>query len=113
FYVDSRLQPFQTTLFIRAFEQALNSVTTTAQKQAQTGGIKTASDYGIKGLSGKRLRQLQQQYQIEALYPATSLQQGFIYHHLAQPQDDAYRVQLLLDYHASINVDAYQQAWAL
>ncbi|MBD2812907.1 hypothetical protein ID853_19040, partial [Xenorhabdus sp. Vera] len=113
FYVDSRLPQAKTAIFIRAFEQALNDIIIVAQKQAQTGGIKTASDYGIKGLSGKRLRQLQQQYQIEALYPATSLQQGFIYHHLAQPQDDAYRVQLLLDYHTNIDIAAYQQAWAL
>ncbi|AOM39757.1 non-ribosomal peptide synthetase [Xenorhabdus hominickii] len=113
FYVDSRLSSSQTAVFIRAFEQALNDVIIAAQKQVQTGGIKTASDYGINGLSGKHLRQLQQQYQIEALYPATSLQQGFIYHHLAQPQDDAYRVQLLLDYHAPVDVAAYQQAWTL
>ncbi|PHM54491.1 non-ribosomal peptide synthetase [Xenorhabdus sp. KK7.4] len=50
---------------------------------------------------------------IEAIFPATSLQQGFVYHYLSQPQDDAYRVQLLLDYHTSIDVDAYQQAWTL
>ncbi|WP_053067905.1 non-ribosomal peptide synthetase, partial [Xenorhabdus khoisanae] len=113
FYVDSRLPQAKTALFIRAFEQALNDVITTAQKQAQTGGIKTASDYGINGLSVKLLRQLQQQYQVEALYPASSLQQGFVYHYLAQPQDDAYRVQLLLDYHAPVDVAAYQHAWAL
>ncbi|WP_275361910.1 non-ribosomal peptide synthetase [Xenorhabdus bovienii] len=113
FSVDSRLPQAKTALFIRAFEQALNDVILTAQTQAQTGGIKTASDYGIKGLSGTHLRQLQQQYQVEALYPATSLQQGFIYHHLAQPQDDAYRVQLLLDYHTAVDIPAYQHAWAL
>ncbi|WP_426575526.1 amino acid adenylation domain-containing protein (plasmid) [Xenorhabdus stockiae] len=113
FYIDSRLPQAKTALFIRAFEQTLNGVIIAAQKQAQMGGIKTASDYGIKGLSGKHLRQLQQQYQIEALYPATSLQQGFIYHHLAQPQDDAYRVQLLLDYHAPVDFTAYQHAWTL
>ncbi|MBS9435527.1 condensation domain-containing protein, partial [Photorhabdus hainanensis] len=50
---------------------------------------------------------------IEAIFPATSLQQGFVYHHLTQPQDDAYRVQLLLDYHTNINFPVYQQAWSL
>ncbi|WP_426576153.1 amino acid adenylation domain-containing protein [Xenorhabdus stockiae] len=113
FYVDSRLPQSKTALFIRAFEQALHDVIMTAQKQARTGGIKTASDYGIKGLSVKHLRHLQQRYQLEALSPASSLQQGFIYHHLAQPQDDAYRVQLLLDYHTNIDTAAYQQAWTL
>ncbi|WP_426578546.1 amino acid adenylation domain-containing protein [Xenorhabdus stockiae] len=113
FYVDSRLPQAKTALFIRAFEQALHDVIMTAQKQARTGGIKTASDYGIKGLSVKHLRHLQQRYQLEVLSPASSLQQGFIYHHLAQPQDDAYRVQLLLDYHSNIDMAAYQQAWTL
>ncbi|WP_340613212.1 condensation domain-containing protein [Xenorhabdus thailandensis] len=83
------------------------------QQQAQAGGIRTPSDYGIDGLSISRLRQLQQRYPLEALYPATSLQQGFIYHHLTQPQDDAYRVQLLLDYHTQLDLAAYQRAWAL
>ncbi|WP_230579557.1 condensation domain-containing protein, partial [Xenorhabdus bovienii] len=50
---------------------------------------------------------------IEAIFPATSLQQGFVYHYLAQPQDDAYRVQLLLDYHDRLDFAVYQQAWAL
>ncbi|OCA54807.1 non-ribosomal peptide synthetase [Photorhabdus namnaonensis] len=50
---------------------------------------------------------------IEKIFPATSLQQGFVYHHLTQPQDDAYRVQLLLDYHTNINFAVYQQAWSL
>ncbi|WP_187655693.1 condensation domain-containing protein, partial [Xenorhabdus sp. PB62.4] len=50
---------------------------------------------------------------IEMIFPATSLQQGFIYHYLAQPQDDAYRVQLLLDYHTQLDLAVYQQAWSL
>ncbi|WP_323855991.1 non-ribosomal peptide synthetase [Xenorhabdus koppenhoeferi] len=113
FSVSSRLSNTQTTVFITAFELALDSVITTGQKQAQSGGVKTPSDYGIKGVSIKLLRHLQQRYQIEALYPATSLQQGFIYHHLTQPQDDAYRVQLLLDYHTQLDISVYQQAWIL
>ncbi|PHM75435.1 non-ribosomal peptide synthetase [Xenorhabdus cabanillasii] len=113
FSVDSRLPQAQTAIFITAFEQALNSVIATGQKQAQSGGVKTPSDYGIEGLSVKLLCNLQQRYQIEALYPATSLQQGFIYHHLAHPQDDAYRVQMLLDYHTNVDFAIYQQAWSL
>ena len=50
---------------------------------------------------------------IQAIFPANSLQQGFIYHALSQSEDDAYRVQLLLDYHNKINVESYKQAWDL
>ncbi|KGM27012.1 hypothetical protein KS18_16505 [Photorhabdus luminescens] len=113
FSVSSRLTPTQTQIFITAFEQTLQVVIMAGQQQAQAGGIKTPSDYGIDGLSISRLHQLQQRYPLEALYPATSLQQGFIYHHLTQPQDDAYRVQLLLDYHTQLDLAAYQRAWAL
>ncbi|MEQ1965382.1 amino acid adenylation domain-containing protein, partial [Xenorhabdus khoisanae] len=58
FSVDSRLPQPQTEVFIKAFEQALNNITATGQKQAQAGGIKTSSDYGIKGVSMEQLNQL-------------------------------------------------------
>lgn len=40
------------------------------------------------------------------------MQQGFIYHALAQPNDDAYHVQLMWDYHHDLNIDLYKQAWS-
>ncbi|CAM4016201.1 condensation domain-containing protein [Xenorhabdus thuongxuanensis] len=58
FSVDSRLSQSLTEVFITVFEQALNSVITEGQKQAQSGGIKTPSDYGIKGVSIEQLNQL-------------------------------------------------------
>ncbi|WP_148886211.1 non-ribosomal peptide synthetase, partial [Xenorhabdus doucetiae] len=58
FSVDSRLPQPQTEAFISAFEQALNSVIIAGQKQAQQGGIKTPSDYGIQGVSIEQLNQL-------------------------------------------------------
>src|SRR3990167_1500380 len=51
--------------------------------------------------------------QIQAIYPANSLQQGFIFHAVSQPTDDAYLVQTLFDYHYEINVLCYRQAWEL
>jgi amino acid adenylation domain-containing protein len=53
------------------------------------------------------------QNEIQAIYPANSLQLGFIYHALSQPTDDAYRVQTFFDYSCSINVNFYRQAWLL
>lgn len=49
--------------------------------------------------------------EIEYIYPATSLQQGFIYHALSQSEDDAYRIQILTDYHSPLDVDVYVKAW--
>ncbi|MCC8379601.1 condensation domain-containing protein, partial [Xenorhabdus sp. PB30.3] len=57
-YIDSRLPQTKTALFIRAFEQALNHIITTAQKQSQTGEIMTPSDYGIKGVSLEQFNQI-------------------------------------------------------
>ncbi|MDP5138364.1 amino acid adenylation domain-containing protein, partial [Rheinheimera baltica] len=54
-----------------------------------------------------------EQDNVEFIFPATSLQQGFVFHHLNQPQDDAYRVQVLFDYHKDLNISAYQRAWQL
>ncbi|PCK05040.1 MAG: non-ribosomal peptide synthetase, partial [Alteromonadaceae bacterium] len=51
--------------------------------------------------------------EIEALFPASSLQQGFVYHHLSQPEDVAYRVQLTWDYHYELDIALWQQAWRL
>lgn len=48
---------------------------------------------------------------VEHIYPANSLQQGFIYHAVSFPEDDAYRVQLLLDYHEAIDTEKYLKAW--
>ncbi|PHM51183.1 pyoverdine synthetase I [Xenorhabdus hominickii] len=58
FSVGSCLSASQTQVFIMAFEQALEKVITTGQTQAQQGGIKTPSDYGMKGVSIEQLKQL-------------------------------------------------------
>ena len=44
--------------------------------------------------------------EIQAIYPANSLQQGFIFHVLSQPLDDAYRVQSLFDYYHALDIDS-------
>ena len=47
----------------------------------------------------------------ETQFPANSLQQGFVYHALTEPHSDAYRVQLLLDYHSVLDINVYKSAW--
>ncbi|MDP1603151.1 MAG: amino acid adenylation domain-containing protein, partial [Legionella sp.] len=51
--------------------------------------------------------------ELQAIYPANSLQQGFIFHAVSHPSDDAYRVQSMCDYYHEIDIKAYQEAWAL
>lgn len=58
-------------------------------------------------------RTLQQRYAPQAIFPCNSLQQGFIYHHVSQPDDASYRVQMVLDYLTDLNPEHYRQAWEL
>ncbi|WP_323856043.1 condensation domain-containing protein, partial [Xenorhabdus koppenhoeferi] len=113
FSVVSRLSQAQTECFKKAFTHALAAVTQTAVEQAKSESIKTPSDYGVASLPIRQINRLQQMYQVEAIYPANSLQQGIVYHHLTQPQDDAYRIQMLFDYHDEFDVAVYQKAWFL
>ncbi|MDR7132767.1 hypothetical protein J2X69_005141, partial [Algoriphagus sp. 4150] len=50
---------------------------------------------------------------ITNIYPANSLQQGFIYHALTQQDDDTYILQQVFDYHEELKVDLYLKAWEL
>jgi len=76
----------------------------------------TPSDFPSAVISQRLLSILQHKAkavgnEISQIYPATSLQQGFIYHSLNQGEDDAYRVQLLYDYNDVLDIEKYIKAW--
>ncbi len=71
----------------------------------------TVHDFSLLNISDALLAKLQKRYNVEALYRATNLQQGLIYHALAHPEDDAYRVQILLDYYDVLDIELYRKAW--
>jgi amino acid adenylation domain-containing protein/non-ribosomal peptide synthase protein (TIGR01720 family) len=58
-------------------------------------------------------QELRQCYTPQAVYPCNSLQQGFIYHHVSQPDDASYRVQTTLDYFIDLDPECYRQAWTM
>jgi len=109
FSIISRLQVAQTKAFAEAYKKSLLELiqhcltTETAQF--------TPSDFPTVKISNNLLDRLQNKYLIEALYPANSLQQGFIYQNLKNPQDDAYRVQIVLDYQQALDPNKFRQAW--
>jgi amino acid adenylation domain-containing protein/non-ribosomal peptide synthase protein (TIGR01720 family) len=73
----------------------------------------TPSDLQLN-LSRPLLNQLQSEQEIEGIYCANSLQQGFIYHAINQGEtDNAYRTQLLWDYHCFLDKDKLREAWLL
>ncbi|RKS87532.1 non-ribosomal peptide synthase protein (TIGR01720 family)/amino acid adenylation domain-containing protein [Orbus hercynius] len=60
------------------------------------------------------LNSLQMDREVEAIFPANSLQQGFIYHAAAQGElDNAYRIQMIWDYYNPIKAELLKQAWQL
>jgi len=58
------------------------------------------------------LDKIQYSQQVDGVYLANSLQQGFIYHALHQGNlDDAYRVQTVWEYKCKLNIDDFKKAW--
>jgi amino acid adenylation domain-containing protein len=87
------------------------------KKQMKTTAPKNTQKF-TESLDPSLLKQLQEQAKklgktIEVIYPANSLQQGFIYHHLRHPDDEAYRTQMSWEYHEPLDWEIYQQAWQM
>ncbi|MBD1559382.1 amino acid adenylation domain-containing protein, partial [Vibrio sp. S9_S30] len=118
FEIMSPLPPTQIIAFRQALDTALHQVLKQSLEAAKRGGLKTASDFGCTGLHQSQLDRICQSRphglsSIATIYPASSLQQGFVYHHISQPDDDAYRLQVLVDYDRAIDVAHYFKAWEL
>lgn len=63
-------------------------------------------------ISSDYLSKLQQNKEIEGIYLANNLQQGFIYHYLKQGHiDTAYRSQLIWEYTDNLDIDSLKKAW--
>ncbi|WP_164503864.1 non-ribosomal peptide synthetase [Rickettsiales endosymbiont of Stachyamoeba lipophora] len=109
FEVVSKLDSATTLEIAQKFKSNLEGVISYTINQSRH--YLTSSDVN-NIISQEYLDNLQQEKEIEAVYLANSLQQGFIYHALNQGEiDDAYLVQLLFHYHTSIKVDELKSAW--
>lgn len=78
---------------------------------AQTRTYLTAKD--IEGvISQQTLDRLQHNGELESVYLANSLQEGFIYHAVSQGEvDDAYHTQMFWDYDNALDINCLKQAW--
>ncbi|WP_440055540.1 amino acid adenylation domain-containing protein [Pseudoalteromonas sp. T1lg65] len=108
----SKLDDDTFALFEKQFKASLNAVLTHCQKVFNDGAKHTPSDFKLQGVSFTHLTELQNRYDLQAVYPATNLQQGFVFHQLNMPEDTAYRVQSQMQYFDVIDPELYQQAWA-
>jgi len=112
FDIYSQLSKPQTERFAGAFETALRSVASAALKSALQGGVRTPHDFPFaKHLTLEHLESINEKLSpVEYILPANSLQQGLLQHWLAHPEDDAYSVQMVIDYE-NLNVMNYRAAW--
>lgn len=113
FTVTARFPEARCRAFAGEFRARLEEVALHCAGKARQGeSVFTPGDFPDVRLSGELLERLQRDHALEDVLPAGSLQQGFVYHVLRNPDDDAYRLQLLLDYRGALDPDAYRAAWA-
>ncbi len=109
FKISSRFTNAQTQELAVELNKAFKAIINHTVCESRTYLTASDIDYIIRQ---DYLDRIQEKTQIDGVYLANSLQQGFIYHALHQGQsDDAYRVQLLMEYHKPLNLEFYQQCW--
>jgi amino acid adenylation domain-containing protein/thioester reductase-like protein len=108
--IKANLPKYETDEISKIFKNKLTEIinfTTNGRKYLTLSDI----DYII---SWEYLNKLQEIKEIEGIYLANSLQQGFIYHYLKQGEiDNAYRVQLTWEYNAYLNIHLLEESWRL
>jgi amino acid adenylation domain-containing protein/non-ribosomal peptide synthase protein (TIGR01720 family) len=109
FTIDSKLSKEDTEHFAQLFQDRLTKII--EHTSTQDRSYLTASDVD-NIISAEYLDAIQQDKEVEFVYLANSLQQGFIYHSLNQGDvDDAYLVQLIWHYNNELDIEKLQQAW--
>ncbi|WP_259081427.1 condensation domain-containing protein, partial [Chryseobacterium sp. BIGb0232] len=110
FRISAHLEQDKVTRFAQSFKDQM--ITIIDELSKNTRSFLTPSDIDHI-ISAKQLVNLQESVEIEGVYLANSLQEGFVYHALSQgDKDDAYRIQLTWDYLAGINTDKLKEAWS-
>ncbi|MCW1964755.1 condensation domain-containing protein, partial [Chryseobacterium viscerum] len=110
FRISAHLEQEQVTQFAQNFKNQIVTIIDELSKNTRSFLTSSDVDYII---SDKQLFNLQELNEIEGVYLANSLQEGFVYHALSQgDKDDAYRIQLTWDYLAEINTTKLKEAWS-
>ncbi|SQB47407.1 Linear gramicidin synthase subunit D [Chryseobacterium jejuense] len=111
FGISGYLSDEKITLLAESFKQNLEAIIKNLSEENRSYLTVSDVDYVVENV---QLLAIQEKGEIEGVYLANSLQEGFVYHALNQGEtDDAYRVQLMWDYQAKINTDKLKNSWAL
>lgn len=98
--------------FMTAFKANLLALINYCEQQAESHGRQsTPSDYPLVSLTQPELDRLSERFEIDALLPASSLQQSMFAHQQRCPDDEAYLLQTPIRYRQPLDLARYQQAW--
>jgi amino acid adenylation domain-containing protein/non-ribosomal peptide synthase protein (TIGR01720 family) len=79
---------------------------------ASKAGYHTPSDFPLAQLTQTQLnRLLEDEEEIDDIFPLTPLQQGMLYHSLYAPESGVYIGQLAFTLHTDVNLPAFERAW--
>ncbi|WP_347220316.1 amino acid adenylation domain-containing protein, partial [Chryseobacterium sp.] len=97
--------------FTEDFKSSIETIIETLSQESQSYLTPSDVDHVV---DFEQLTEIQKTAEIEGVYLANSLQEGFVYHALNQGEkDDAYRVQLLWDYNAALDIESLKKSWKL
>ncbi len=108
FTIEGRVLPEILHHFKEVFHQSLIDVVNSCALQLYPA--LTPSDIGWV-ISDETLDSLQKEREIEAVFKASSLQQGFVSHSIQYEEDDAYVVQMIGKYHGMVNPEILKASW--
>ena len=114
-YDSTRFEKNEMERFARSFEKALREVL--EHCRSASVNVRTPSDFGAPWLAINDLQSLTHRLgvsneSIRCVRRLTPLQQGMLYHQLAQPQSGAYVIHTLLEIHGAIHLEKARQAFA-
>ncbi|KFF74859.1 hypothetical protein HX13_12800 [Chryseobacterium sp. P1-3] len=110
FSISGYLTQQQVEQFAQSFKKQIIHVVEELSQHTRSFLTRSDIDYIIED---QQLLSVQESAEVEKIYMANSLQEGFVYHALNQGDtDDAYRVQLVWDYLSDMNVEALKEAWS-
>lgn len=91
------------------FKEQLTALITYLEQADRSYLTLCDTDYIV---SKSYLDTIQTKQEVEGVYLANSLQQGFIFHAINQKnEDDAYKIQIVWKYSSPIDPDTFKQAW--
>ncbi|CAF4345459.1 unnamed protein product [Rotaria sp. Silwood2] len=110
FSINTKLGINRTLQFAKEFQSNIEKII--KHTQSVNRSYLTMSDIHYVIKSNDYLNRIQLEKEVDAIFMANSLQQGFLYHSFKQSNvDDAYIVQIVSEYRTAIDENLFKMAW--